>query len=152
MTNKKKDWRESSRKLIEVKYTQLKQDPISEYVEFIKLVVAKFFGIKIETMIKGKKLYCLIPRVFAIALINHHTDLKSDVMFFFNRNRTTWYSSEEEFEALLCERPNKNSFEKLKKLTSKEEFEGFKSRVAEIKISNELNYTWEVYKSIENQL
>jgi chromosomal replication initiation ATPase DnaA len=120
--------------------------PEKEYVYFIQNQVAYFFNIKPEYL-RGKRRFdhVAIPRYICIKIVNLLTEFEDEAMYFFNRDRTSWYDVNRVLETFINKPYYANALKNLLHLCSRTEYENFKNK-------SDLNYTWEILQEVKNQL
>jgi chromosomal replication initiation ATPase DnaA len=117
-----------------------------EYIEFIIKKVALFYGLNSSDLTSPKRhAAILIPRYICVRVLNRLTDFGEHIMYFFNRDQTTWYNVQENIEQLTRKPKYKNDIENLVSLCSRIEF-------INSKYSGDMRYNWEVFKESQNEM
>jgi chromosomal replication initiation ATPase DnaA len=123
-----------------------------EYVEFIQFRVSLYFKMNVRQLTgKSKDEIFLYPRYIAIDIVNRKTGLEGDSMYFFNRDRTSWYNATMKLKDVLKKQIYLDAYDTLLMECSKEFFLDY--RVDKVmRNSPKLSHQWEIYKEVENQL
>jgi hypothetical protein len=140
-----KEWKEEKAMKKYIKQ-ELMNHPEKEYIDFIQLRVAEFFKLKVSDLTGKRKLDSIVfPRYLGIKLVNLLTDFEDESMYFFNRDRTSWYDSTKALDTIIHKPYYANALKNLLHLCSRVEFENYKGR-------SQLNYNWEVFNEVKSFL
>ena len=99
---------------IQVRREQLLKDPIKEYVEFVIKKISDILHVSVEEIINGPRTNRILQaRFYAIEFVSYNTALGADVMYFFNKDRTTFYNTIERVEDFKKSYLEKIQYQKL---------------------------------------
>lgn len=100
---------------IEARKELIKNHPDAEYVEFIIEKVADFFKLSKDNLLSESRFrHYQMARNIAVKIAGEYTNLSDEVMFLFNRDRTTHYNAMVRFDAdFTTQRAYRNSYNNL---------------------------------------